>query len=81
MKATILHDDQGKIISISKYVDLKKSKSKFVQASIEPGTGHRVVEVDLNDELERIPIVELHEGYRVEVSSSKLIKKHSDSKT
>ncbi|SKC97316.1 hypothetical protein SAMN05445504_7133 [Burkholderia sp. CF099] len=81
MKATIVHDDHGKIVSIYKHVNLKDVKSKFVQVGVEPGHGQRAMEVDLSDDLDKIPMVELHENYCIEISSSSLIKKRSESET
>ena len=75
MKATILHDEQGKIISISKAVDLKQTGSKFTQFGMVPGRGQRVVEVELSREDQNRPMRDLHEHYRVDVPTSKLVKR------
>jgi hypothetical protein len=74
MKATIVYDNEGKIISISKRVDLKAAKSKFLEVGVQPGPGQQQVEVDLDDDLDAIPMVELHERYQIETGSAKLIK-------
>src|ERR1022692_5183027 len=39
MKASILHDEHGRILSISKAVDLKASGSKFTSFGIDAGRG------------------------------------------
>jgi hypothetical protein len=75
MKATILHDEQGRIIAISKVVDLKKVGSNFIKAGMVPRPTERVLEVDLDGDLESMPILELHENYHVDVIGLKLLKK------
>jgi hypothetical protein len=74
MKATILHDEHGQIIAVSKIVDLKKSGSKFTKVGMIPGPGQRMLEIDLG-ELESRPLNELHQEYRVDVATSKLVRK------
>jgi hypothetical protein len=74
MKATILHDEHGLIIAISQMVDLEKSGSKFTKVGMIPGPGQQILEVDLG-ELEGRPLLELHQEYRVDVITSKLVKK------
>ncbi len=75
MKTTVLHDEHGRIIGISKNVDLKKSGSKFVKAGMMPKTGQRTVEITLSKELDTRPLRELHNDYRVDITTSKLVKK------
>ena len=36
MKATVVHDENGRIIAISKAVDLEEAGSKFTRAGIIP---------------------------------------------
>ena len=47
MKATILHDEHGEIIAISKIGNLKEAGSKFLKASMVPGAGQRALEIEL----------------------------------
>jgi len=77
MKATILFDEHGKILGISKAVDLKRVGSKFTSHGVVPGTGQRVVEVSLSPEDQKRPLRELHEQYRVDVAALKLVKQGS----
>jgi len=75
MKATILHDEHGEIIAISKIGNLKEAGSKFLKASMVPGAGQRALEIELGGEEEKRTLRELHAKYRVDVATSKLIKK------
>ena len=75
MKTAILHDEHGKILSVSKVGDLKAAGSKFARVGMVPGPGQRLVEIELSAEDEKRPLRELHAAYRVDVASSKLTKK------
>ncbi len=75
MKASILHDEHGRILSISKAADLKASGSKFTSFGMTPGAGQRMVEVELSEADAKRPLRELHEAYRVDALSQKLVKK------
>lgn len=75
MKITIVHDEKGKILGVIKPVDLKSAGSKFHHAGIQPSPGQRVVEIELDSELERLPVLDLHEHYAIEVAGSKLVRK------
>lgn len=76
MKASILHDEHGKIIAISKAAHLKKAGSKFTSVGMVPGPGQRMIEVELGAEDDARPLRELHTAYRVDVANSKLVKAH-----
>ncbi len=39
MKVHILHDEHGKIIAISKEVDLKQAETKLIKTGMLPGKG------------------------------------------
>ena len=64
MKASILHDEHGRILSISKAVDLKGSGSKFTSFGMMPGAGQRLVEVELSAADSKRPLHELHRQSR-----------------
>lgn len=76
MKTTILHDEHGQILSVSKIGDLKGAGSKFARVGIVPGPGQQLVEIELSEEDEQQPLHELHTRYRVDVETAKLVKKH-----
>jgi hypothetical protein len=75
MKSTILHDEHGEIIAISKIGSLKEAGSKFVKVGMVPGAGQRALEIELSGEQEKQTLRDLHAEYRVDVATSKLIKK------
>jgi hypothetical protein len=74
MRVSILHDEHGRILSISKPVDLKRAGSKFTSFGMVPGAGQRLIEVDLSEDDAARPLHEIHSAYRVDVASSKLVK-------
>lgn len=75
MKASVLHDERGEIIAISKIGDLQASGSKFANAGMVPAPGQTLVDVEFPaDDADR-PLRELHEQYRVDVASKKLVKR------
>jgi hypothetical protein len=73
MKASVLHDDEGRILAISKTADLKASGSKFTQAGMVAGKGQTLVEVELSAEDSQRPLRELHETYRVDPATKTLV--------
>ena len=74
MKATILHDEHGKIIAISKIGNLKQAGSKFTTVGMRPGPHQRMIETELSAEDDARPLPELHTAYRVDITTSKLVK-------
>jgi hypothetical protein len=75
MRASVLHDEQGEIIAISKIVDPQASGSKFASAGMVPAPGQTLLEVELAaDDADR-PLRELHQRYRVDASAAKLVKR------
>ena len=75
MKANVLHDEHGRILAISKAVDLKQVGSKFTRFGMVPGPGQRMVEVELSREDESRPLRELHAHYRVDAAGARLVKR------
>ena len=75
MKATLLHDEHGRILAISTNVDLKKAGSKFTKVGMVPGPGQRKLEIELSGEHEKKPAAELHKEYYVDLATSKLVKR------
>jgi hypothetical protein len=74
MKAMVLYDQHGKIISVSKVGDLKGTGSKFLRVGMMAGTGQRVLEVQLDAEQQRLPTRELHATHHVDLKTSRLVK-------
>lgn len=75
MKALVLHDDQGKVIAISKIGDLQASGSKFASAGMIPAPGQTLLDVELSAADAERPLRELHERYRVDVVAKTLVEK------
>jgi hypothetical protein len=78
MNATIIHDENGQIIAISKIVDLKKAGSRFDKVGMIPGKGQHKLELELSNDLQNRPLSELHKEYRIDVATSTLVKKEND---
>jgi hypothetical protein len=74
MKATILHNDRGEILAISRIADLSTSGSKFKSAGMMAAPGQRIIEVELPAEDGRRGLSELHKHYRVDVSKRELVR-------
>jgi hypothetical protein len=75
MKALILHDEHGKIVAVSRVVDPQVSGSKFTAYGMLPRAGQKVLEIELDKDLESKPLREFHEHYHVDVARSKFVKK------
>ncbi|MGD0705191.1 MAG: hypothetical protein ABSA02_35560 [Trebonia sp.] len=73
MKASVLHDREGRILAISKAADLTASGSKFTQAGMVAGEGQSLVVVELSAEDSQRPLRELHETYRVDPATKNLV--------
>jgi hypothetical protein len=73
MKISVLHDQDGNIIAISKVGDLQAAGSKFSRVGMRPGNGQHLLEIVLRGEQGRKSLRELHDEYRVE--SSGLVRK------
>jgi len=75
MKATVVYDENGQIIAISKAVDLREAGSKFTEAGIIPGEGQHALEVELTEELASMRLRDIHQHYRLDRMTSKLVKR------
>jgi hypothetical protein len=73
MKASVLHDGEGRILAISKAVDLTASGSKFTQAGMVAREGQGLVVVELSADDSQRPLRELHETYRVDPATKTLV--------
>jgi hypothetical protein len=47
----------------------------FVKAGMLPKEGQFVTEIELDRELESIPLHQLHENYRVDIENSRLVRR------
>ena len=74
MKLTIVHDENGHIIALSQVVDLKQARSKFVEVGVIPGKGQRTLDFELTGEFDQMPLREIYRLYRVDHTTSKLVR-------
>jgi hypothetical protein len=75
MKATVLHDQNGHIIGISKVIDAKVAGPKAIEASIIPGNGQFMLDIDLSHEHAAIRLLDIQKHYRVDRDKSELVKR------
>ena len=75
MKATFLHDQDGRILAISKAVDLKQAGSEFTRVGMVAGRGQQLLELHLAEEHASKSLRELHEQFQIDLATSKLVKK------
>ena len=74
MKLSIVSDKQGKIVSITRPGDVGDKVSGIMKAGVEPARGHTVHEIDLPRELEKVNLLDIHKGYKVNLKKGTLIK-------
>lgn len=75
MIASVLHDRDGKIIAIAAKQDPKNSGSKFDSYGMVPQKGQLVADIELGAEHAARSLRELHDLFRVDLTSLKLVKK------
>lgn len=68
MKLSIVSDQNGKIISISQFGDVGDKISGITKAGISPEPGQSVHEIDLPQELESVSILDIHKGFKLDLS-------------
>jgi hypothetical protein len=69
MKVTVIADKQGKIISVSQFGDVGEKISGIAKAGVVPAAGQTVHEIDLSGELQQMPLLDLHKGFRVDTAA------------
>jgi hypothetical protein len=75
MKAVVVHDERGQITAISKAVDLNQAGSKFVSMGLIPGEGQYALDVELTEELSGMRLPDIHQSYKVDRATSRLVKR------
>lgn len=68
MKLSIVSDQQGRILSISQFGDVGDKVSGITNAGISPEPGQSVHEIDLPQELEKVSLLDIHKGFKLDVS-------------
>lgn len=71
MRIHVVSDYQGRIISISKPEEVGHVASGIGAAGIVPEAGQRVHVVELPERLQKRPLLELHQEFRVQVKGDK----------
>jgi hypothetical protein len=75
MKISIVSDQHGKILSISQSGDVGEKVSGIAKAGIYPEAGQTTHEVELPPELEKTPLLDLHNKFRIDPAyPGKLVK-------
>jgi len=76
MKLSIVSDKNGKIVSISRFGDVGDKVSGITKAGVASEPGHVVHEIDVPKELEKADLLDLHTGFKIDVSHGlgKLVK-------
>ena len=59
MKVSVLHDEHGQIIAISKLEDIRAAGSKFSRVGMIPGKGQRIAEILLSEEQKHKSLVSI----------------------
>jgi hypothetical protein len=75
MKASIIFDEHDNIVSIAKVVHLKEAGSKFSRVGVVPGKGQRKIDLELAEEVHKMPLRDVHRHFRVDHAKGKLVRK------
>jgi len=74
MKLTVVADQQGHIVSISQFGDVGDKISGITKAGVEAKKGHSVHEIEAPQELEKVALLDIHKGYKVDLKGGRLVK-------
>jgi len=75
MKLTVVADQHGKIVSISKPGDVGEKVSGIMKANVVTGKGQTIHEIDVPRELETLSLLDIHAGYKVDLKKGILVKR------
>ena len=70
-RVSILADRNGKIVSVSQFGDVGDKISGIVRAGITAEEGQTMHEIELPKDLENASLLEIHEGFTIQVSHGK----------
>ena len=73
MKLQILHDGQGRIVGLGRVEPPPRGRKLKAAASLQPGSGQSLLEVEVSGNLAKRPLAEIYEGYRVDPKAKKLV--------
>jgi hypothetical protein len=74
MKLTILHDASGNILSVARIEPGgKKKDAPSFAVTASPAAGQSVLELDIEDDLEKRNLGDIHNQYRLDLKTKRLI--------
>ncbi len=68
MKVSIVSDQRGNILSVSQFGDVGDQVSGITNAGINTEPGQVVHQIDLPQELEKVSLLDIHKGYKLDLS-------------
>jgi hypothetical protein len=74
MKLSIVSDKHGNIVSITQPGDVGDKVSGITKAGVEAAQGQTVHEIDVPRELEKVNLLDIHKGYKVDLKKGTLMK-------
>jgi hypothetical protein len=74
MKFSIVSDQHGNIVSISQPGDVGDKVSGIMKAGVEAVHGQTVHEIDVPKEFEKVDLLDIHKGYKVDLKKGTLVK-------
>jgi hypothetical protein len=74
MKLSVVADQHGNIVSITQPGDVGDKVSGIMKAGVEPGKGQTIHEIQMTKELEKMNLLDIHKGYKVDLKKGTLIK-------
>jgi hypothetical protein len=73
VKLSVLHDQDGKVLALSRSGPPAATGSGYAKVGILPRQGQMVTEVELGKDLEAVPLLELHKKCRVDAAKARLV--------
>jgi hypothetical protein len=74
VKLSIVSDKHGNIVSITQPGDVGDKVSGIMKAGVEAAQGQTVHEIDVPRELEKVNLLDIHKGYKVDLKKGTLMK-------
>ena len=74
MKFTVVSDRHGNIVSITQPGDVGDKVSGILKAGVEPAKGQTVHVIDIPKKLEKVDLLDIHKGYKVNLKEGTLVK-------
>jgi hypothetical protein len=74
MKLSIVSDKHGNIVSITQPGDVGDKVSGIIKAAVEAAPGQTVHEIEVPRELEKVNLLDIHKGYKVDLKKGTLMK-------